>query len=270
MVKTTKHILFFTCLAILFNSCDKYSKIEKSSDMDKKYEYALKYYNKKDYFHASGLLEELLTVFRGTDKGEEVMYYYAFANYNMGDYILSSYHFKNFVRNYPNSKHAEECSYMNAYCYYLTSPVYSLDQSDTEEAIKQLQSIVNTFPNSTRLAEANTMMAELRGKLERKAYETAKQYYHIGDFKSATLSFANVLKDFPGSKYSEELSFLIIRSNYLLAFNSIESKKAERYKNTIDSYFKFIDKYPNSSYMKAAESIYNDALKFQKQKTKTT
>ena len=72
--------------------------------------------------------------------------------------------------------------------------------------------------------------------------------------------FENHLKDFPETKHTEECSFLTLKSYYLLAKNSIETKKYERFKITIDSYVKFAEKFPNSIYQREAEKIYSNAL----------
>ena len=55
--------------------------------------------------------------------------------------------------------------------------------------------------------------------------------------------------------------YLIIKSYYLLALNSVDSKKQERFKAAIDSYIKFIDTFPNGANLKDAELIYTSALK---------
>lgn len=239
----------------------KYNKLLRSGDMEAKYEAAVKYFNREDYTRALGLFEELVSVFRGTSRGEEVIYYYAYSNYNLRDYILAGYQFRNYVRQYPNSKHTEECAYMNAYCYYLSSPEYSLDQSDTKVAIKEFQRFTTQYPKSSRIEECNKMLDKLRAKLERKSYENAMMYYNMLDYKAAITAFNNHLKDYPDAKQIEEMTYLIIKSYYLLAVNSIEVKKQERFKGAVDTYLKFVDTYPNSKYLKDAEFVYSSALK---------
>ena len=267
MLNGLKYIFTISAIGLMLSACDNYAKIAKKGTIEQKYEYAIKAYDKGQYSRALPLLEELITVYRGTANGEKVLYYYAYSNYNTGDYILAGYHFKNFARSFPTSPKSEECLYMSAYCYYLTSPGYSLDQTDTHAAIREFQSFINQFPNSTRITEANEIIVKLHNKLETKSYEIAKQYYQITNYKSAIVAIANVKKDFPDSKYNEELAFILVKSHYLLTINSIDSKKPERLKSTFDSYLKFVDKYPQSTYLKDAESIYDSALKL-KQKLK--
>lgn len=239
----------------------KFNKLVKSGDLEAKYAAAIKYFDKEDYSKAIILFEELMSVYRGTAKAEEIHYYYAYCNYNLEDYIVAGYQFRNYVKNFPNTKHTEECAYMNAYCFYLNSPEYSLDQIDTKLAIKEFQRFTNQYPQSDKIKECNNLLDQLRGKLERKSYENAMLYYNMTDYKASIIAFGNHLKDFPGSKHTEELNYLIIKSYYLLALNSIESKKQERFKAAVDTYIKFVDGFPKSEYLKDAEFIYTSALK---------
>src|SRR5205085_6389835 len=100
---------------VVFTSCSEYSRIQKGHDMDAKLDMAIKLYNKGEYYKALPLLEELITVFRGTKKAETTYYYYAYTNYRLGDYEAAAYDFENFSKTYPSSENAEECAYMHAY-----------------------------------------------------------------------------------------------------------------------------------------------------------
>lgn len=236
----------------------------KSTDMEKKYQAAVKYYEKKDYYHALQLFEELISVYRGTSKAEMSYYYYTYCTYYIDDFTMAAYHFNNFVQSYPASTHAEEMQYMYAYCFYLDSPVSSLDQTSTLDAIEKFQIFTNKYPNSVKVAEANTKMDELRRKLEEKAFNNAKQYYKTEFYNAAVVAFANLLKDFPSTIYKEEALYMSLRSSYLYAINSVQAKKEERLKASAEEYLKFIDNFPQSRYLRDAERIYEnvqDALK---------
>jgi outer membrane protein assembly factor BamD len=237
----------------------------KSSDYELKYTKAKYYYEKENYTNALTLFEELIPVFKGTERAEEIYYYYAYCNYHLGDFGLAAYHFKMFTRNFPMSKHAEECSFLNAYCYYLNSPKYCLDQEDTKTAVFEMQEFANRYPESSRIDSCNKIMDELRAKLERKAYEITKQYfvqdYFVDHWKSAITASNNFIKDFPNSTRCEEVQYINLKSNYLLAKGSIDKKKEERLDDTIESYLKFLDLYPQSKYLREAEDIYTDAKK---------
>ena len=77
--------------------------------------------------------------------------------------------------------------------------------------------------------------------------------------------FANFIKDHPSSVYKEEALFLIVKSYYLLADASIDTKKAERYQLAIDNYYKFVELFPKGKYLKDVENLYEKSKK-QKEK----
>jgi outer membrane protein assembly factor BamD len=241
-------------------SCSNYQKVLKSNDNDLKYKTAVELYDKGEYGKAYPLLEELNALYRATNKQENIYYYYAYCNYYLEDLVSAAYHFQNFAKTFPSSKRAEEMAYMAAYCYYKGSPVYSLDQTNTYKAINELQLYLNSYPSNSRLDECNDLIDKLRAKLERKSYETGVLFYNIMDYKAAALHLKNTLKDYPNTKYKDDIMLMIVKSHYALAENSIDSKKKERYKQTIDAYLVFIDKFADKKKLKEAESTYSSAL----------
>lgn len=254
MKKLSLYILLLG--ALCFASCDGYNKLLKSKNYELKLEKANAYYAKGNYVKASALYEELIPVYKGDPRAEEIYYYFSYCTYYQGDYALAQYHFKNYYRSFPAGKHAEEALFMNAYCYYLNSPIYKLDQTDTKNAMAELQNFVDQYPESSRIDSCNKISDLLRGKLEHKEYDITKQYFNISDYKAAIVSAKNFGKDFPESLNIDEMLFLTINSYYLLAVNSLETKKVERLDLAMETYLKLLDLYPKSSYLARAESIY--------------
>lgn len=264
-VTKMKRILLIVWLAISFTSCDEYARVQKSSDLDYKLEMAIKYYDTEKYEKAYPLLDELVTLYRGTHKQQDVYYYYAMCLYQMKDYILASYHFKTLYQTFPNNKNAEDAAFMTAFCYYLETPKASLDQSYTYKAINEIQFFVNSHPSSQRIEECNMLIEELRGKLEVKSYEIAKVYYRTENYKSAVLAFDHTLSDFPDTPYREEAMFYRLDAAYQLAMKSITSLQLQRFKEARTSYYDFIDLYPDSDYTKDAEKVF-DKIKIELEK----
>jgi len=254
-----KKLLIGVCMIILISSCSNFQRVLKGSDMEAKYTTGVMYYEKKDYYRALQLFEELINVYKGTAKAEQSYYYYTYCTYYVDDYTMAAYHFNSFINSYPNSKYAEEMQYMYAYCFYQDSPKSNLDQSNTIDAIEKFQLFINKYPSSKRVADANKLIDELRFKLETKTFNNAKLYYHTEEYKSAIAAFNNVLKEFPSTIYKEECLFLSLKSAYIYASNSIKEKQPVRYKDTIEQYYKLIDNFPQSKYLREAEKIYDDA-----------
>ncbi|MBI9066150.1 MAG: outer membrane protein assembly factor BamD [Salinivirgaceae bacterium] len=258
-INNSKLIILSILASVLF-SCSEYQKALKSSDYNFKYEKALEYYGEEDYYRAQSLLDELVSIYKGTDKAEKVLYCYADCHYQQNDYILGAYYFENFAKTYPYSDSTQKAAYTAAYCYYLNSPRPSLDQSDTYKAINAMQLFINKYPSSEQIEDANNIIEKLRYKLEKKSYENAKLYFKLSDYQAASIALKNSIKDFPDSEYREELLYLIVKSNFLLAENSVFDKQGERYQTTITEYYSFIDEYPESEFLKEIEKMYTKSV----------
>lgn len=260
-VLTKKIYIFSLAATLLLASCGGTSKqILKSNDPQVKYNAAMTYYKAGQYIKAMPLFEDLLSIFRGTEKAQDIYYYYAYCNFRLSDYVMAQFYFKSYARTFPHTAHAEECEFMAAYCEYLLSPDYSLDQTATNKAIESFQTFIDDYPNSTRIKEANQYIDLLRAKLEKKYFEIAKQYYTIEYYKAATVALNNYIKAYPDSKYVEQSYFLIVKSDYLYATNSVINQRKGRLQKVIDDYTKFVADYPKSEYLKEAQSIYKNTV----------
>lgn len=214
---------------VILLSCGEYQEVLKSKDLDYKFSKAVEYYDAGDYNKAYPIFDELITLYRGTHKAQEVYFYYAHTLYMQKNYILAGYHFKNFYKTFPQNEKADESAYLTAYCYYLEAPSHSLDQAYTYKAINEIQLFINTHPNSDKIDECNGYMEELRGKLETKSFEIAKQYYKTRNYKAAMTAFTTTLSEYPDTPYREEAMYLKAKAAYRLAENSIPSLQEERY-----------------------------------------
>ncbi len=251
--------VFVVLSIVLLSACSEYQKVMKSTNMEYKYQKTVEYYKEGEYYKALPIIQDLIPVFRGTDKGENLYYMYAYANYYLEDYILASYQFKRFASTFPISDRAPECFFMSAYCNYLLSPDATLDQSNTYRALEELQTFVNVYPESELRDSCNNLIDNLHDKLETKSFLKAKNYYKLRHYEAAIVGLNTTLSDYPDTDYREEITFLILKSSYDLAINSVESKKVERLNNTIESYFNFIDNFAESEYSKEAQKIFENA-----------
>src|ERR1700761_3213132 len=221
-------------LILAVGSCkSKFEKLKASNDYAKKYKEAIRLYNKREYSKALELFETLVQRYRGQSQAEDLYYYYAYTNYKLRDYTSARYHFKTFAETYPSSSRAEECRFMSAYCYYLDSPIFSLDQANKTSAIDALQLFINLYPKSERVAEASKLIQKLRDKLKDKSYANSKLYLTIGDYQAAVISFGNSLRDYPDTKYAEEMEFLTIEAQYKYAKASRQDFQEDRFTQTI-------------------------------------
>lgn len=251
MTKRLLYILSF--VLVLTTACSKYQKTLKNPDPNKKLEMAMYYYNKKDYYRASNLFEQLQDNFNGTGMAEKVIYYSAYCNYGLQNYLLAGYQFKSYYESFPTGLYSEESLYMTAYCQYLESQSYYLDPTDTQKGIESIKLFVTVYPDSKYIPECNVLLDKLRGKLSFKSYKNAKLYYNIRQYKSAIVALPNVVKDFPETPYKEEIDYLTVKSHYLLAKGSIETKQEERYNTFLTAFGEYMNEYPDTT-----NKYYND------------
>jgi outer membrane protein assembly factor BamD len=262
MKKTQKIFIFLSLIAVtVISGCSGFNKILKSEDTDLVYDSAMEYYKRGDYARALQLFDKIIVMVKGTEKEEPLSYYYAQCYYNQKNYFLANYYFRSYHKKFPYSERAEECFFLAALCKYKESSTYSLDPTPTTEAISEIQSFINLYPNSERVEECNGYIDELRAKLEKKDYEIAMMYFRMSEYKAAIVCFENILQDFPDTKKREEIYFNIITSKYEYAKNSIFEKRAERYKEVVDFYYKFETTFPESIYLEKAKEYYNLAKK---------
>jgi outer membrane protein assembly factor BamD len=240
---------------ILLLSCSKHQKLLKSTDNELKYDKAVELYEKGDYYRALQLFEQLIPVYRGTSKAEDLYYFYAYAYYHEREWVMASYYFKRFTVNFPTSKYSEEAAFMTAYCKYLDSPRFSLDQTVTKEAIDEFQLFINKYPYGEKAVEATEYIEELRLKLQLKDYNIANLYFRMEDYQAAIVSFENLLKEYPDTEFKEDVLFNIISAYYNYAQNSIIEKQDERFESAVKSYYDFISLFPESKYRREVEKI---------------
>jgi outer membrane protein assembly factor BamD len=260
------HKIFFIVLIVTLASCSKFEKLRKSGTDEAKYKAAVEYYNLGDYSKAGLLFEEVIPIIKGSTEQEMATFYQAYCDYHTGQYQTASFHFKQFAETWARSSYAEEAVYKSAYSLYKDSPIFDLDQVSSLTATEALQSFVNNYPASKYREEASNIIKELRVKLETKAFEKAKLYYktspsNIANYKAAVISIINFQKDFPDSEYLEEMAYVKVASQYYYAFNSYESKKKERYTETVTFYQELVDKFPTSKRLKETEKYFDFAQK---------
>lgn len=260
-----KTLPLLACIALM-GSCTEFTKVMKSTDPEYKFEYAKRAYEDKKYMQAYQILSEVFTPLRGTSNGEEALFLLAMSCYQNKDYENSAAYFKTYYTRYPKGKFTELARYYSGYGYYLDSPDPQLDQSYTVKAIEELKDFLEFFPNSEKVPEAREAIFEMQDKLTLKELQNAQLYYNLGNFmgnnyRSAIIVSQNALKNYPFSKYKEDFEFLILKSKFQEARQSVAEKMADRYRDVVDEYYSFINNYPESKNVKEAETIFRIAEK---------
>ena len=261
MLKITRFILLSVILISVTSSCNSYQKMLNNPDVTAKYKAAEAYYNTGEYRRANRLYEQILPSYRGKPQAQRVIFYFADTYLQTKDYYLAAYQFESFVKSFPKSDKLQEASFLAAKCYYLLSPRYSLDQTNTNDALDKLQIFIDNYPNSEFLAEANSYVQELQTKLEKKDFEISKQYHTIRDYKSAINAFDNFISSYPGTPFREDALYYKFLSSYEIAINSVYYKKLDRLKGLQGIYDIITRYYPETLFLEDLDKKMERAAK---------
>ena len=256
-----KKIAVLFLVTISFLSCSEYQKVLNKGEVADQYNMATKMYEAKKYGKAITLFEKITPSYRAKPQMERIQFMISDSYYQTKQYSLASYYFDRFTKNYPKSTKREEAAFLSAQSYYLDSPVFSLDQKTTHEALAALQTFIDTYPDSEKIDEANKSVKELQYKLEKKAFETAKQYYHIEDYIASIKSFDNLISDYLGTSFREEAIFYKFKASYELGMNSVIHKKEKRLNDALKAYDKLKRNYPESEYLEDSDKMLKDLNK---------
>jgi outer membrane protein assembly factor BamD len=105
----------------------------------------------------------------------------------------------------------------------------------------------------------NVCVEELKRKIYDKEYLNSKVYYNIGKYKSAVVALKNALDESPENPHREEMLYLVAKSGYLLASNSIVELQKDRYLKMMDYYLNFTAEFPDSKYTKELDRLMQHA-----------
>ena len=271
-----KLTLIASCVALLMTSCvNEYNQITKSGDYTLKYEYAKQCYAQGKYSRVVPLLQELVTMKKGSTEGEECLYMLAMAEFGMKDYETASEYFKKYFSSYPKGRYAENAKYYVGESLFQNAPEPRLDQSTTMTAIAAFQEYLDIFPNAHLKDQATSRLYALQDLLVEKEYKSAHLYFDLGtyfgnctnggnNYEACIVTAQNALKDYPYSNRREEFASLVMKSKYELAKMSVESKQLERYQDAEDECYGFINEYPDSKERATAEKYIEKCKEFEK------
>jgi len=261
-----KGVILLSCAVLLLSSCaTEFNSVYKFGDTETKYEYAKECFARGKFQQACSLLEELVTIKKGSEEAQECLYMLGMAQYCNQDYEASSTTFKKYGSSYPRGIFAESAAFYVGQSLYRSAPEPRLDQSPTNGAIAAYQQFMDLYPESPLRSQAQERLYELHDKLIQKEYLSAELYYNLGgyfgninsneesNYTACIITAQNCLKSYPYCSLREEFMLLIMKSKFYLAENSSEEKRLERYRDAEDECYGFINEFPDSKNVAMAE-----------------
>ena len=261
-----KTVIIASISALLMCSCtSEFQAVSKYGDNEMKYEFAKEAFACGKFQQASELLQEVVTMKKGSDEAQECLYMLAMAQYSNMDYEAASETFKKYTTSYPRGLYAEPAYFYIGQSLYQSSPEPRLDQSPTNGAITAYQQFMDLYPDSHLRPQAQERLYELTDKLIQKEFLSAQLYYNLGgyfgninsndesNYTSSIITAQNTLKNYPYCSLREDFMLLIMKSKFQLAENSSDEKRLDRYRDAEDECYGFINEFPESKNVALAE-----------------
>jgi len=265
-MKMFKSILKFASVTLLaaisLQACkSQYDALLSSSDVDAKYAAAFDYFNNGKYNKAARLFENMAVQTSGTEKDDTVQFYWGLSNYRFKDYYTAETNFSKFLTNFPRSPFADEAAFLRIDCLYRSTYRSELDQKPTYSALSVISQYMVENPESSHYPICKRMLQELNERLDKKAYDNARLYFKMEDYKAARVAFKNILKDDADNIYREDILYYVAKSSYKFAQMSVEAKQKERYLTFVDDYYNFVGELPDSPYRRELDVLYKRSQK---------
>jgi len=223
------------------------------------YENGVSEYQDEDYDRAIRYFRTVFNYGRGNEWAPEAQFQLAMAQRQLGKHLVAANEFQRFTQLYRNHTKVPLAQFEQARSYYLRSPQYQLDQSDTRQAIDLFQLFVDQYPDHSKVAEAREMVDELRAKLAHKKYDAARLYERREMWQAATESYQGVFDQYPETPWADDALLGALRSYVRYADRSIQSKQAERYQEALDQYVQLRQLFPESPLLERAEPLRDEA-----------
>lgn len=259
MKKTLLRIIPVFAFALLAAGCSEYTKLMKNGTPSQKYDAAVAFLNAGKNQKAIDVFEMIRPMFMGLPQEDSILYFTGLAYYRQRNFESSGAMFDEFRKTFGRSGLIEDAEFLYADGLFRSSPPPNRDQTPSVRALMAMDEYLERYPRSKHREAMLAQMGGLQEKLKEKAYLNAKVYYNIGEYKAATVALRNALDQYPDTPHREEMLYLIVKANHLLASNSLEKLQRERFLDTQGAYYNFVAEYPESRYSKEVEKMFENA-----------
>jgi outer membrane protein assembly factor BamD len=126
--------------------------------------------------------------------------------------VLAINEFKEFLSYYPTNPRADYAQYKTGLAHIKQMRGPQRDQTETREAIKELQAFVDRYPNSKLMPEVRTKLREARDRFSESDYLVGFFYYRQRWYPGAIDRFKDLLKNDPEYTGRDAVYFYLAES----------------------------------------------------------
>lgn len=121
--------------------------------------------------------------------------------------VLAVNEFREFLQYYPTNPRADYAQYRLGLAQTKQMLGPDRDQTNTVEALKELQKFIDNYPNSSYRGEVDKLYRQARDQLSEAEFKVGLLYYRGHWMPGALARWSNVLKDDPGFSKKDEVYY---------------------------------------------------------------
>jgi outer membrane protein assembly factor BamD len=126
--------------------------------------------------------------------------------------VLAINEFREFLTFYPTHRRADYAQYKLGIAHFRQMKTPQRDQSETREAVKELQAFVERYPNSDLMPEATARLREAHDRLDESNYLVGYFYFRQRWYPGAIDRFKQVLREDPDYTSRDAVYFYLAES----------------------------------------------------------
>ena len=157
--------------------------------------------------------------------------------------VLAINEFREFLTYYPTNRRADYAQYKLALAHLRQMRAPQRDQTETRDAIKELEIFVERYPNSSLMSEGKAKLREARDRLSKSDYLVGFFYFRQRWYPASIDRFQAVLKDDPEYTGRDEVYFHLAES-YV---------KIKREAQALPYYERLVEEFQRSEYLAEAQ-----------------
>lgn len=143
-----------------------------------------------------------------------------FASYRNGNYQDAINSGKRYVQLYPATEDAAYAQYLVGLSYFRQIRDVTRDQKDSRRAIEAMEEVVQRWPDSEYVDDAQEKIRYARDQLAGKEMQVGRYYLERGEYIGAVKRFRNVVENYSNTRHVEEALARLTEAYYAMGITS--------------------------------------------------
>jgi outer membrane protein assembly factor BamD len=228
--------LFVAACSTTEADLDLSTYVEQTEPADVLYNQALANLNAGRLTEASRKFEAIDRQHPYSEYARKAMVMGAFANYRQGKYDEAINAAKRYVTLYPSSPDAAYAQYIIGLCYFRQIRDVTQDQKESRRTIEAMEELVQRWPESEYVDDAQDKIRFARDQLAGKEMQTGRYYLERREYIAAIKRFRYVVENYSNTRHIEEALARLTEAYYAMGLvNEAQTAAAVLGRNYPDS-----------------------------------